>query len=244
VTIVDREAKMGSAENPGRLIGVLLFLQLAGLIVPFVLLHPLTTGPQGHLANAAGASSAIKVAVFLLFANCTLTIGISIAAFRTFHRHSEAMALWLLAASVIMFLLQAVDNVYVLSMLSLSWEYARAGGPDDLFRALAAAVGSTRKWAHTTELAAIDAWIFLLHGILYRYALVPRPLAAFGLITAVLHFTGIPLQSFLGRGLVMPMGVPMAVSHLALAAWLVARGLGGGRAPLRAAGREGEPGRA
>jgi len=45
---------MKSAKSPGRLIGVLLFLQLAGLIVPFVLLHPLTTGPQDFLANAAG----------------------------------------------------------------------------------------------------------------------------------------------------------------------------------------------
>ena len=46
---------------------MLLFFQLAGLIVPFVLLLPLTTGPQSFLANAAGSSLQIKVAVFLLF---------------------------------------------------------------------------------------------------------------------------------------------------------------------------------
>jgi len=115
---------MRSAKSTGRVIGILLFLQLAGLIVPFVLLHPLTTGPQNYLANAVGSSFQIKVAVFLLFANCALTIGITIAAFRVFRQYSEAMALWLLAVSVIMFLLQAVDNVHVLSMLSLSQQYA------------------------------------------------------------------------------------------------------------------------
>ena len=71
---------MRSARSTGRLIGVLLFVQLAGLILPFVLLGPLTKGPRDFLANAAGASLQIKVAVFLLFANCALTIGISIAA--------------------------------------------------------------------------------------------------------------------------------------------------------------------
>ena len=68
---------MKSAKSTGRMIGVLLFVQLAGLIVPFVLLHPLTSGPRDYLANAAGASFQLKVAVFLLFANCALTIAIT-----------------------------------------------------------------------------------------------------------------------------------------------------------------------
>ena len=71
---------MRSAKSRGRIVGMLLFLQLAGLIVPFVLLLPLTTGLENYLANAAGFSFQIRVAVFLLFANCALTIGIAIAA--------------------------------------------------------------------------------------------------------------------------------------------------------------------
>ena len=215
---------MKSAKSTGRLIGVLLLVQLAGLIVPFVLLHPLTTGPRDFLANAAGASLQIKVAVFLLFANCALTIGIAIAAWPVFRQYSQAMALWLLAASVIMFALQAVDNAHILSMLSLSRQYAEAGGPDELFQTLAAAVGSARRWAHFTELLVIDCWIFLLYSVLYRFALVPRALAAFGLLTVMLHFTGIPLPGFLGYSIVTLMGVPMALSHIGLALWLMAKG--------------------
>jgi hypothetical protein len=215
---------MKSAKRVGRLIGILLFVQLAGLIVPFVLLHPLTTGPRDYLTNAAGASLQIKVAVFLLFANCALTIGIAIAAWPIFRQYSEAMALWLLAASVIMFVLQAVDNAHILSMLSLSRQYAQAAGPDDLFQALAAMLGSTRRWAHFTELLVIDCWILLLYSVLYRFGLVPRALAAFGLLTVTLHFVGIPLPGFLGYSIVTLMGVPMAFSHIALALWLITRG--------------------
>ena len=225
---------MRSEKSAGRLTGVLLFVQLAGLIVPFVLLHPLTTGPRDFLANAAGASLQIKVAVFLLFANCALTIGISIAAWPVFRQYSERMALWLVAASVIMFSLQAVDNAHILSMLSLSQEYAQAGGAGELFQTLAAVVGSTRRWVHFTELLVIDSWIFLLYSVLYRFALVPRALAAFGLLTVMLHFTGIPLPAFLGYSIVTLMGVPMGLSHLALALWMMAKGFAE-RVPSQAA---------
>jgi hypothetical protein len=214
---------------------MLLLLQLAGLIVPFVLLLPLTTGdPQDYLVNAAGASTQIRVAVFLLFANCALTVGISIAAFGVFRRKGEALALSLLAMSVIMFVLQAVDNAHVLSMLSLSQRYAGEGGPEELFRTLATVVGSTRRWVHLTELLAIDAWIFLLYAMLYRHAAVPRPLAAFGLVTVLLHCTGIPLRGFFGYGPVTLMGASIAVSHVVLAIWLMIRGFHGHRRPHRA----------
>jgi hypothetical protein len=215
---------MKSTKSVGRLIGMLLFVQLAGLIVPFVLLHPLTTGPRDYLANAAWASFQIKVAVFLLFANCALTIGIAIAAWPVFRQYSEAMALLLVAVSVIMFSLQAVDNAHILSMLSLSQQYAQAGGPDELFQTLAAVVGSTRRWAHYSELLVIDAWILVFYSLLYRFAVVPRALAAFGLLTVMLHFTGIVLPLWLGYRSVTLMGATMALSHTALALWLVAKG--------------------
>jgi uncharacterized PurR-regulated membrane protein YhhQ (DUF165 family) len=48
-----------------------------------------------------------------------LTIGISISVFRVLRQYSESAALWLLALSVTMFSAQAVDNIHVLTMVSL-----------------------------------------------------------------------------------------------------------------------------
>jgi hypothetical protein len=218
----------------------MLLAQLAGLIVPFVLLIPLTTIPQDYLANAGGASFQIKAAVFLLLANCALTIGISISAFRVIRPHSEPAALWLVAVSVMMFVLQAVDNIHVLSMLSLSQQYNQAGGPDELFLRLAAVVGSTRRWAHLTELLIIDSWIGLFYLVLLRFALVPRAVAVFGLVTLLLHVTGIPLRGFAGYGAVAQMGMPMALSHITLAAWLIAKGFDESHGPRRSEADQGE----
>src|SRR5258705_8813901 len=119
---------MRSAKSTGRIIGPLLLLQLAGLMVPFILMLPATAGgPSDFLANAAAISFQIKLAVFLLFANCALTIGISVAAYPLFRQHGPSLAILLVAASVIMFALQAVDNAHLLTMLSLSESYAEAG---------------------------------------------------------------------------------------------------------------------
>lgn len=64
----------------------------------------------------------------------------------------------------------------------------------------------------------------MLYSLLYRFALVPRALAAFGLITVVLHFTGITLPLFLGYRSLTLMGATMALSHIALALWMMAKG--------------------
>ena len=51
---------MRSARNAGRVLGVLLFLQLAGLMVPFMLIaRPIATGD--FMAEAAASSTARAV---------------------------------------------------------------------------------------------------------------------------------------------------------------------------------------
>lgn len=215
---------MESAKSVGRLIGLLLLLQMAGLIVPFVMLHPIATSSRDWLPHAAASAVQIKAAVFLLFANTALTIGIAIAAWPVVRRYSERMALWLVALGVIMFALQAVDNAHMLSMVSLSQQFAEAGGAGEVFQPLAAAVGATRRWVHYSELLAIDAWILMFYGVLIRGSLVPRALAVFGLLTVVLHLTGITLPLWFGYRSVTLMGASMALSHVALAAWLMVRG--------------------
>ncbi|HKC62558.1 MAG TPA: DUF4386 domain-containing protein [Pyrinomonadaceae bacterium] len=223
---------MKSANRTGLLLGILLLLQLAGLTVPFILLHPLQS-PPGFLENAAGVAFQIKVAVILFFVNCALTIGIAAITFQIFRHYSYALALGLLSASIIMFVMQAVDNVHLLSMVSLSQEYVGAGGANaELFHGLATVVSTTRKWTHYTELLSIDAWMFLFYGLMWRSALVPRALTAFTLLTITLHTVGISLPQFLGYRGVTLLGVPLAASYVAMAAWLMIKGFDERHRPL------------
>ena len=90
----------------GCLVGVLLLLHLvAGLMVPFILLHPLV-GAQGFLVSAAEVANQTRVAVFLLFGGSALPIAVASSGWRVFREYSSAMALWLFALAVASFTLQ------------------------------------------------------------------------------------------------------------------------------------------
>lgn len=202
--------------------GLLLVIQLAGLIVPFVLLLPLG---RDFLTTAAPAAWPIRVAVLWLFVNGGVTIGLSLLVARVLGRGAATASLWLVSAGVIMCVLQAVDNALVLSMLAVSDRFVNAVPPHDVLHVAGDVLRTIRQWTHTIAILAIDVWIASLYALLHARKTVSRAVTAFGLVTVVLHFVGIPLRSVLGYAPLGTLGMPMALGHLALAAWLLARGV-------------------
>lgn len=232
---------MRPAKSAGRITGALLFVHLAtGLTVPYMLLQPMAKSP-GFLESAATSPSLVRLCVLTLFVGGAVTIGIAITALPVFQRYGRALPLWLLALAVVNCALQAVENAGWLSMLSLSQEYARAGASDaGLFQTLGASVYSAWRWTHYSHLLAVGCWIFVLFGLLWRSALVPRVLAALGLVTSLMQITGITLPALLGYRGVTEMGMPLGVVYLALIAWLLVRGFEERRGALTAGAQAGQ----
>lgn len=213
--------------STGRVVGALLFVQLVGLSVPFILMMPALT--TSYLTAAAPMASQIKIGVFLLFANAAVTLGIAIAAFPVFREYSVRMAVVLLAVSTVWVVMQSVDNAHILSMLSLSQRFTEAAGANaDLYNVLGPQVRSTRVWVHYTELLVIDVWFGLLYSALLRFGFVPRLLGWFGLLAVVLHLIGIPLAMFIGYSSIQQLGFSLAISHLLVGGWLVWKGFATG----------------
>jgi hypothetical protein len=212
-----------SPARTGRLVGILLLVQLAGLIVPFILLHPITS--TAFLGTAAASAPQLRTAVGLLFANAALTMAIATLAFHTLRTHGYGMALWLLSASVLWFMAQATDNAHILSMVSLSQRYTTGGGANaELFEALAGAARSTRIWIHYTALLLVETWFLVFYAALYRAALVPRLLALLGVAMVLLHAVSVTLPAFVGFEPTPMLAPSLAVSHVAIGAWLIAKG--------------------
>ena len=216
---------MTSPRHVGRIIGMLLLAHLAaGLIVPYVMLRPLTAG---FLETAAGMAAQVRLGVLLLFVGGALPVGISVAAWPAVRARGYGPGFWLLALAVVNFASQIVENAHWLSMLSVSQAYAEAGASDaGLFPLLGVAVRSAWKWAHYSHILVVVGWIFTLYCVLVRCALVPRALAAVGMGTSVLHFIGITLPVFAGYRMPFPtlFGMPLGLAYLVLAAWLMAKG--------------------
>lgn len=161
----------------------------------------------------------------LLFVGSALTISVSCAALRTFRQYNSAAAYWLLSLAIASFALQAADNAHLLSMLSLSQAYAEAASSNtQLFQTVAVALGALRKWSHYSFLLVVGCWIFLLYSLLYRFRVVPRVLAAFGLLGAVGQIAGVTLRGLWGYSPEMRLAMPLAPAYAALAVWLIVKG--------------------
>ena len=215
---------MEASRNASRIIAALILVQMvSGAVINFGLEVPLFGAP-GFLVNAAPHASQIALGAVLGLAAGALSVGISITAYPVFRQYSQGMALWFVALSVAGLSVIAVENMNVMSMLSLSQEYAKANTADqNQLQTVRVVVASARNWAHFISLIIAGSTIFLMYAVLYRFALVPRVLAAFGLAAVVLQIVTVAMPLF-GQGVVFLLLAPLGVSQLALAIWLIAKG--------------------
>ena len=220
---------MKASRRVGRIVGFLLFVLLpTGLIVPYVMLRPLTGPPAAFLDVAAGMSTVVRLCVLQLFVGAALSVGISVALFTLLRVRSRALALWVMALALANFTLQLVENSHWLTMLSVSQAHVEAGvAKAEAFQPIGIVVRSAWKWAHYSHIFILVSWLFSLFLLLFRTATVPRVLPALGMSLSVLHFIGITLPVFAGYRMPFPMlfGMPLGVGILATAVWLMVRGL-------------------
>jgi len=213
-----------SERRSGRLLGLLLLVQLAGLIVPFVMLRPVAGA--GFLVSAAGSAGAIRLALLLLLINGALATAIAITEYPRFRPTTPRLARWLVVLGSSMIALQAVDNTRVMEMLALSRAYGAADPPASapLFDLLGPATAATRRAAHYSALLVIEAWMLVFYAACWRTRALPRVLPAMGILAATLHVIGGTMPVFLGTPAMAPLTMLLAVSHVALAVWLITRG--------------------
>lgn len=210
---------MTEAKSAGRRIGLMLLVQFVGLMIGYVSLGVLAT--SDYLATAAGNAARIRAGVLVLLAVGAVTIAISINGWRTFREYSRPMAAWLIVLAAIMFVVQVVDGVHIMTMLGLSQLHADGGS---VANELAAATRLTRRYAHFFELMSIDFWLVMFYAILLRFALIPRLLAGFALLTVLSQFIFVPLTGFLGHGINTNFGIGLAFGMVSIIGWLLLRG--------------------
>jgi hypothetical protein len=211
----------------GRLIGALILIQMVcSVAVNFVLEAPLF-GTPGFLVNAVHYPQQTGLAALLGVITEAFWVGIAAIAFPFFYRHSATMTLWFCALAVVVLAVAVVENAAVMSMVSLSEAYAKAGAVDrGQLEMIRVVVASARNWPHFLARMLDGCTTFAFYTVLYRSALVPRALAGVGLIAAVLEVCGVAMPLF-GHDVMFQLLAPLGLTQLALAVWLMARGFAG-----------------
>jgi len=215
---------MTTAKNAGRVAGALILVQgIGGYVVNFGLIAP-ATAPPGFLVNAAPHALRVGMTALLGIFMGAFATAIAITVWPVFKKHSERMALSFLALAVAALALAVVENGRLMSMLSLSQAYAASGAADPAaFEGLRGVVAASRNWAHFTHLIIGGSTFFVLYATTFRFALIPRAIAAFGMAAVALQMATVSMP-LLGGHVIFPLLAPAGIANLALAVWLLAKG--------------------
>ena len=220
------QPSLRSAFTIGRTTGILLLLQLAAaLTLPFILSKPITTRSPAFLTAVAEHAFQIRSAVLLSFVGSALTVYLGISVFPVFRLYSKSAALLFVVVCAVSCTLDVVQAGTIMSMLSISNRFVSSDASDSgLYQIVGAAVSSARHSAHYTQLLGIGAWMFVFHISLFRFKLVPRMLAAIGVIGVTLQFIGVTLMMCLGYRSIGEMAMPLLPIQITVAVWLIIKG--------------------
>jgi Domain of unknown function (DUF4386) len=208
----------------GRIIGALLLLQVTvGILLNFVFTAPLF-GEPGFLINAAPHASQIAQSALLGIGMGLVSLAIASLLYPLFRPLSQPLALFYFALVTAGFALTVAENISVMSMLSLSKAYAAAGASQEaLYQGLRIVVKETRNWTHYLSLIVSGATLFTFYLAMFRFRLIPRVLAGFGLLACLAQIAAVSMPLF-GQDVDFRLIAPLGICEILLGAWLIVKG--------------------
>lgn len=215
---------MQSEIRTGRIVGVLLLLLIVcGILTNFVLTASLF-GEPGFLVAAAGSSSKIALSAMVGVAMGLVSIGVASLLYPVFRLRSQTLGLFYFALVVAGFALTIVENVSVMSMLSLSQAYAEAeGAQPELYDGLRIVVKSARNWTHYISLIVSGCTLFVFYVAMFRFRLIPRLLSVIGLLAVCSQLYAVTTPLF-GIDVDFRFIAPLGICQIILAFWLITCG--------------------
>ncbi len=220
---------MNSDKKTARIVGVLFIVATAAPIMTAPFLGFLGGGIIGepipdYLVSVSANENQVLTGMLIELIWALAVIGIPIMLFPILKRHNEALALGFFSLRFIEGLSTIVGSIILLTLLTLSQEFVKAGAPDaSYFQTLGTLLLAAREWAFMIGPGLVwSLSALMLNYILYRTRLIPRWLSGWGLIGAALSFATYLLQ-FIGINLDI-LFLPIAVQEMAFAVWLIVKG--------------------
>ncbi len=218
---------MNSDRNSARIAGALFITAaVAGILsLPFVA----PTGDPEYLTKAAENGNQVVAGALLQVIMAGACAGIAIWLYPVLRRHDEALALGSVGFRIIEAVLLVVSALSVLSLLTLSQEYVRAGAPEvSYFPTLGTLLLAMRDWTGLLlSQIAFGLGALMYYRIFYQSRLIPRWLSGWGAAAIVLHLSAALLEMIGGVPLppaTILLHLPILVNELVLAVWLIAKG--------------------
>ena len=214
------DPRTGSRMWTSRVIGALF---LAGFLIygtGSILVTSVVDGPD-FLSGVDSAQTTLALGAFLMIATTAVDIGKAVFFFPVLERHGKRTAVAYLATMIFEMAMMTVGVLALLMLIPLADE------ADQIGRGAAQALGSLAVDANETayqigQLSLAFGCLFLC-ALLLRTGLVPRWLAAWGLVGYALHMAGAAAEIF-GAPISLVLLIPGGIFEVTLAIWLLVKG--------------------
>jgi len=190
------------------------------------------TGPSNapdYLSNIFANENQLIIGSLFIIIMGFAAAGIGITMYPVLKKQSEALALGFAAFRIIEGVLFSVSVVGILSILTLSQEFVKAGVPDaSHFQTLGILLKDGQYWAYHVGTISFGLAALIFYYLLYQSKLIPRFLSVWGLIGVPLWFAVSLLIMFGSLAessrLAMFLYLPIGLNEMVLAVWLIVKG--------------------
>jgi len=187
-----------------------------------ILVNSVVDGPD-FLSGVTSLQTTLALGAFLMIATTAVDIGKAVIFFPVLERHGKRTAVAYLATMIFEMALMTVGVLALLMIIPLA-EQAAAGELDaGTAQALGSLAVDANETAYQIGQLSLAFGAFFLAALLFRTGLVPRWLAALGLIGYATHMAGSAAEIF-GVPIGLVLLIPGAIFELALPAWLLTKG--------------------
>ncbi|MDF2645605.1 MAG: hypothetical protein K0Q73_1410 [Paenibacillus sp.] len=220
---------MNTNKKSALIVGILFILAAVTAIIGLILYDPILNGPD-YLKKGSEHANQVILGALMELILVVSAVGTATTMFPLLRKYNETIALWHVCFRFLEAVIITIGIISVLSLLTLSREFAAAAAPD---------IASFQ--ASGILLKAIHDWTFLLGPlfmlgintmmysyIFYKTKLVPRFIPILGMTGAILVFICALLVMF---GVIQQVSVwgailalPVAANEMILAVWLIVKG--------------------
>ena len=221
---IEKGENMNSNRKTAIIVGVLFITATVAYSLGVIFLDPILGGSD-YLTKASENENQVILGAFLVLIDSVAVAGIGIVIYPILKKHNETLAFGYAGARIIEGVLFIVNIIFILTLLTLSQEFVKAGAPDaSYYQTLGTVLLAAGDWAFLFGFGlAFTLSALILNSLLYQSKLIPRWLSGWGFIGAVLIFAYYLLQ-FFSNNQVEILFLPIAVQEMVFAVWLIIKG--------------------
>ena len=219
---------MNSNRRTAIIVGILFLLGFSGAFGP-VVVKPILDDPS-YLAKIFENKNTVMVGALAQIIMALACAGIAIGLYPILKKHNESLALGAVVFRTIENVFQMVAALALLSLLTLSQEYVKAGVlAASAFQAAGASLHIVHFWS-AMVLAHFGFCLgaLMYYFVFYRSNLIPRWLSVWGIVAILLHLIAAFITMFTQidpfSTSTYLLSLPIGLNELTLAGWLIVKG--------------------